>query len=148
MNCPPELVTRVKDLEARRDGRLRAAVLVALVWIITAFPYFIGAMRCPTARLLHTPCPGCGMTRAFHLLMRGEIAGSLHMHPLAVPTALAQGVFALATVIATLKLGQPWSLVKTRWGKAAVGFIVLVMISDILLWIARAFGALGGPVPV
>lgn len=33
-------------------------------------------------------CPGCGMTRAAGRLLSGDVAGSLAMHPLLIPTVL------------------------------------------------------------
>ncbi len=85
-------------------ARTRAAALVAATWLVAALPLMcavLGVTSCPVARFLHEPCPGCGMTRAIELLARGDVAGSLAMHPLAVPTLLVQGVFAILTVIIT-----------------------------------------------
>lgn len=127
---------------------LAMAALVAFVWAIAALPFFVGAVRCPTAHLFRFPCPGCGMTRAFHLLALGRIGDSLAMHPMAVPTLLAQGALAIATIAATLRFGAPWSLTQTKWGRGAIGIVGIVLLLDILVWIARALGAFGGPVPV
>ncbi len=124
------------------------AALVALVWAFAALPFLVGLVQCPTARLFHFPCPGCGMTRAFQLLVHARIDASLDMHPLAVPTALSQVVVAVASIVATLRFGAPWSLMHARWGRAAVGFVAVVMVLDVFLWIARALGAFGGPVQV
>jgi hypothetical protein len=88
------------------------------------------------------------MTRALQLLLQGRIAASLAMHPLAAPTALSQLALALASIAATLRLGAPWSLLRARWGRGVVVLVALVMGADLLLWIARALGAFGGPVPV
>jgi hypothetical protein len=88
------------------------------------------------------------MSRAFHLLSEGQVAASFAMHPLAAATALSQGMLALASVVATLQHGVPWSLGRLRWGRAMLGFVGVVMVADVLLWIARALGAFGGPVPV
>jgi len=131
-----------------RARALRTAALVGFVWTIAALPFLFGAMRCPTAQLFHVPCPGCGMTRAFHLLAEGSVGASLAMHPLAVPTALSQLALAVATIAATALFGAPWSLLRARWGRAAVAVVAIVMVADLLLWIARMFGAFGGPVPV
>ena len=131
------------------EGRpLRMAVLVAFVWTIAVLPFVVGAVRCPTAQLFHYPCPGCGMTRAFHLLAHGQVLDSLSMHAMAVPTALIQAVLAIATIVATRTLGAPWLLVRARWGRVTVALVAIVLVLDVLLWIARAFGAFGGPVPV
>jgi cytochrome bd-type quinol oxidase subunit 2 len=31
------------------------------------------------------PCPGCGMTRSVFALLRGDLAASVHFHPLLIP---------------------------------------------------------------
>lgn len=43
---------------------------------------------CPWRRFLGIRCPGCGMTRAFLALARGDWAAALHFHPLSPLAAL------------------------------------------------------------
>ncbi len=43
---------------------------------------------CLSRRLFHLPCPGCGMTRAFAHLAKGEWGAALVLHPLAPVVAL------------------------------------------------------------
>jgi hypothetical protein len=124
------------------------AFLVGAVWAVTALPFLAGAVQCPTARLFRFPCPGCGMSRAFHLLLDGRIAASLAMHPLAVPTALSQVALAVVTMAATSRFGAPWALLGAGWGRLAVAFFAAVLVLDVVLWVARMAGAFGGPVPV
>ena len=131
-----------------RARALRAAAIVAFVWLDAALPFFLGAVQCPTAHVFHFPCPGCGMTRALRLLVAGELGASLAMHALAVPTALSQAAVAVASIVSTMHFGAPWSLLRARWGRAVVGLVVLVLVADVLLWGARLLGAFGGPVPV
>jgi uncharacterized protein DUF2752 len=138
--------TRPAMLPAARA--FRAAAVVAGVWVIAALPYASGLASCPTARLFHLPCPGCGMTRALLLLAHAEVAASLAMHPLALPTAVSQIVLAIATVAATARWGAPWLLVRARWGRLSLAFVAAIFALDLVVWGARAFGALGGPVPV
>jgi hypothetical protein len=38
---------------------------------------------CLMRRLFHLPCPGCGMTRAFAALAKGDWASAVLLHPLA-----------------------------------------------------------------
>lgn len=129
-------------------ARRRVASLVAAVWMTTALPVFFGLARCPVARFLHTPCPGCGMTRALELLAHGELAASLVMHPLAVPTALSQIAFAVVTVVVALRHGTPFVLWSTRSGRLSVYAVALVLALDVLLWLLRFAGLAHGPVPV
>ena len=133
--------------EAARTRR-RVALLVAAIWIVTPIPVVLGLTSCPVARYLHVPCPGCGMTRAFELLVHGDLAASFAMHPLALPTALAQAAFAIVTVVVTLRHGTPFVLWSTRAGRLAVYAGAAVFALDVLLWLARFAGALHGPVPV
>jgi hypothetical protein len=126
----------------------RASALVALVWILAALPYVFGWVECPTARFFDVPCPGCGMTRAFRLFAHGDVLASLRMHALALPTALVQVGLAVASIVATARYGAPWELGRVRWGRAVLFVTALVLLLDVLFWIARALGAFGGPVTV
>ncbi|MFP6685125.1 MAG: DUF2752 domain-containing protein, partial [Polyangiaceae bacterium] len=40
-----------------------------------------GISVCPSALILGTSCPGCGLTRALTLLVAGDVAGSYARHP-------------------------------------------------------------------
>jgi hypothetical protein len=57
-----------------------AALLVLHVWTPAEGPGFI---ICPLRRFTGLPCPGCGMTRAFAHLAKGEWSAAIHDHPLA-----------------------------------------------------------------
>ena len=126
----------------------RAAMFVAGIWIMASLPVVLGVSQCPVARFLHVPCPGCGMTRAIDMLLQGEVAASLRMHPLAVPTALLQLAFAVVTVLVTLRHGTPFMLWKTRAGRISVYAAIAVLALDVVLWLARFAGLAHGPVPV
>jgi len=121
---------------ATTRGR-RVALLVAGIWFITAIPVVLGVSSCPVARYLHAPCPGCGMTRAIDLLFHGDVAASLAMHPLAVPTLLV-----------SFRDGSPFGLWKSRMGRLSVYAAALVLGLDLVLWLARFGGLMHGPVPV
>jgi hypothetical protein len=135
------------DRRQRRERR-RVALLVAAIWFVTALPVVLGVTACPVARFLHTPCPGCGMTRAFELLLHGDVAASLAMHPLAIPTAFVQLAFAVVTILVSLRHSSPFVLWRTRIGRVSVYAAALVLVLDLVLWLARFAGAAHGPVPV
>ncbi len=107
-----------------------------------------GEQTCSFARVLHRPCPGCGMTRATWMLLHGDVSGSLHMHPLAVPAILAYALVALAATRTTLLTGVPWELWRTRFGRAAAIGALSLFAAMVVLWLLRMGGLFGGPVPV
>ena len=131
--------------EPAAGRRFWALLGVAGLWLLAALPFLSG---CPIATLTHHPCPGCGMTRAFLLLFAGDLRASLAMHPLAVPTALAQAALAAGSFVAAYRYGAPWVMFERRWGRVLLGLLVIVLVADFVLWIARGCGAFGGSVPV
>jgi hypothetical protein len=138
-------------LDRRRPaGAARAAGALALGLLLALAPYF-ELVRCPWAALLGLPCPGCGLTRAAGLLLRGDLRGALQLHPL---SPLLVPIVVVALVGA---LWEPWSQAhasEARWrlprgverwqGPAAWALLLLV----IGVWLARFWGAFGGPVPI
>ncbi len=130
-------------IRARARGLAGPAFLVAAAVALLAWP---GAPAfCPTRVVLHIPCPTCGMTRAARLAFAGHFADATHVHPLwfVVLPLVAVG-FALE-VVGYARTG--------RWGAAAdrraFRFVVTATFAALLaLWLARFFGAFGGPTPV
>ena len=88
------------------------------------------------------------MTRAAWLLLRGDVQGSIAMHPLAIPTLLATLLIALAMLRVTFVRGGPGGMVDDRLSRLAVVAFVAIQMASVALWIARMLGAFGGPVAV
>ncbi len=65
--------------------------LTNIFWIF--IPFILGILFiildityvCPFNHYFHIPCPGCGMTRAFKLILQGNILASLRYNLLAIP---------------------------------------------------------------
>lgn len=77
------------------------ALLVALALRSFALPQGRDASICFLRRFVGLPCPGCGLTRAFAALVRGDLAAAVLLHPLSPVLAtelllawLAWGVWA------------------------------------------------------
>lgn len=137
-------------LETGATGKARAlrAAGVAIAWSIACLPLVFGKAHCAMAQTLGIPCPGCGMTRAMLMLGRGDVVGSLRMHPMAVPNALAALLAMVATVWVTALDGSPMTLLRRKIGRIAIAALIAVQVAILGVWIARMLGALGGAVAV
>jgi hypothetical protein len=122
----------------------------AFAGAMLGFAWLLGSAHVPCgfATALHLPCPGCGSTRAMLSLAAGDLHGLVRYNPLAPFTTLLVTVLAgqaLASVLATGTF--------RRVGDGALGLVVargviVVSIVQVVVWIARFGGFLGGPVPV
>lgn len=81
---------------------------------------------CLLRRLFHLPCPGCGLTRAFAALAKGNWSAAVTLHPLAPVLAF--------------EMGAGWAL----WGMAIAGrpLRLPLRIDAVLLGNSAAFLAL------
>jgi hypothetical protein len=90
---------------------------------------------CPTYALSGIWCPGCGMLRATHALLHGDVAGALGFNPLA---PLVIGAIVLAWV---LWAWGRWSGTTLRWTPSrltpwmlAAGFVAFTIARNIPGW--------------
>ncbi len=107
----------------------------------------LGLLPCPFALVTRHPCPGCGMTRATWALLRGDLHAALHFHPLVLvilPTLL---VFFAVNGVVYLRDGR-WNYLDAKSGKWWTAGAWLYAAVALGVWIARFFGAFGGPAPV
>lgn len=131
----------------RADRLVRAGFFVAALGGL----FFLLAsahVPCGFAHIFQVPCPGCGSTRAMLALASGDLHAFVRYNPLApfmTVLLVILMVQALASVLATGTF--------RRVGDGKVGMLVsrgaLVIASlEVVIWIARFGGFLGGPVPV
>jgi hypothetical protein len=129
-------------------ARIGRAALFAAGLAVIAVLLAAAQVPCGFARIVHLPCPGCGSTRAMLALASGDLAGLVRYNPLApfmtlLVVALASQAFASVLATGTFR----------RVGDGAIGVLVsrgvmVVAVLEVLVWIARFGGFLGGPVPV
>jgi len=102
---------------------------------------------CPMAVFVGIPCPGCGMTRATLAALHGDFAASFHFHPLGMIIVPLFAAYALGHAVSYVRHGvsQVDTIVSGKWIDR---FLILLLVSMIGVWIARFFGAFGGPAPV
>ena len=136
-STPPPLGSRL----------LKAALTAAFLAVLGALLY-AKAIPCAFARVFHTPCPGCGSTRSAIALLQGDLHGVLHYNPMGPVMALLIGLLAAQSFVSVLVHGDFRDAGEGRLGFVVKRGIFLVVALEIVLWVARFFGAFGGPVPV
>jgi hypothetical protein len=117
--------------ERKLAGILSGVAFIQLGLVLMGF----NGWPCPIKAVLGIPCPGCGMSRALVLLLKGQFTESVQWHPFA-PLFLA-GIFLL--FLATL--------LPSRWGQklaqmiAAIerrtGLMAFLLLGLMLWWAAR-----------
>jgi hypothetical protein len=104
-------------------------VAVLHVWTPSNDP---ATALCLSRRLFHLPCPGCGMTRAFALLAKGEWRAAFTLHPLA-PVLALEATLGWLGWGAALAVRRPFHL--PAWTDSLVLGHAAVLIA---LWLGRA----------
>jgi hypothetical protein len=111
---------------------------------VLSFAFFV-TWRCPIAAVTGHPCPGCGLTRAARLVLAGDFAAATAAHPL---------VWLVGPVVAGFLVVEIVGYARTKaWGasmrvRGAMAVMVGTAVLMFAVWVARFFGALGGPVAV
>ncbi len=118
-----------------RDRRFGLMLTGALGLNICLVSLSLPAWECPFFRLTGVPCPGCGLTRACMLLLRGEVQASIKFHAFA-PIFL---VLIAMLIIGTL---LPRSVTEPLINKAEAlerqtGLTIIILGGLILYWLAR-----------
>jgi hypothetical protein len=119
-----------------------------LLFAAAAGLLYARAVPCLFARVVHRPCPGCGSARAVVALLHGDLDGVLVYNPFGPAVALLLGILAVQAVVSMARHGDFRDAGAGRVGRAVKVLFLVVAAGELALWIARFFGALGGPVPV
>jgi hypothetical protein len=137
------LVARPFSGTSRFGRALRIALIAAILGAAVAFQLPL----CPFAIVTRHPCPGCGLTRATLALLRGDLSGALHLHPLAllVPPVVIGGL--LFNAFEYVRTGG-WFATEAIRARTVTVIAAFLSAALLVVWIARFLGAFGGPVPV
>ena len=58
---------------------IRIAILLFAIYFVIGRKFLYSL--CPMVIMTGFPCPGCGLTRAMFMVLRGDFAGAWKMHP-------------------------------------------------------------------
>ena len=138
-------------VHARRAGRGPRALDRRFAWV--AYVAFAGAAvafyGCPIARLLHTPCPACGTTRAGpRAPARRACAPRSRSSPWRPWSSRSSARSSRGPSRSRPARENVARLFEGRVGRAIVVAFAACALAELALWITRVYGALGGPVPM
>ncbi|HZK41963.1 MAG TPA: DUF2752 domain-containing protein, partial [Clostridia bacterium] len=77
----PDKDKEKKGKSGRGKNQSRQAVILVLLLFLLVLLEVLGT-SCFFASILGIPCPGCGSSRAFLLLLQGQFGQAIRMHPL------------------------------------------------------------------
>lgn len=131
-----------------RAARLRRAGAAAAAFLALALALYLKAVPCIFALTFHTPCPACGSTRAVLALLHGDVAAALRFNPFGPFAALLLALFGCHALASLFVHGDLRDFGRGAAGRVLVRLGVAVALLQTSFWLARLFGAFGGPVPV
>ena len=122
-------------LPVLRDRKFSFALAGAVGLQIVLVSLSLPGWECPFFRLTGIPCPGCGLSRAIMLLLKGDLVSSLRFHAFAP-------IFLFAIVALILSVLLPKSIIQPAIARAELierqtGLTVLILAGLILYWLAR-----------
>ena len=118
-----------------RDRKFALVLAGAAGLQLTLVSFSLPGWVCPIFHITGIPCPGCGLSRAIMLLLRGDLRGSLRYHAFAP-------IFLLTIVAVILASVLPRSITEPVVSKAEelegkTRLTTMILIGLVLYWLAR-----------
>ncbi len=107
----------------------------------------LGLLPCPFAFVTGIPCPGCGLTRATKSLFALDVHAALRFHPLVFLVLPTLAAWFGVNLFVYVRDGR-WGWVEERSGRGVTLAAAVLLLLTLSVWVARFFGAWGGPAPV
>jgi hypothetical protein len=118
-----------------RDRRF-GLVLIGTLSLHAGFSSMnLPSWECPFFRLTAMPCPGCGLTRACLLLLRGEVRASIKFHAFA-PIFIVLIAMVIAATLLPRAVTEPL-IHKAELLERQTGLTIIILGGLILYWLAR-----------
>ena len=90
----------------------------------------LAKIHCPFRAITGVPCPTCGFTRALLALLRGDLMGSLRLHPMLIPVVVSVLLFLHAGPLKLPRKGMTVLLIAVA--VATFGFYVFRLLTHTL----------------
>jgi uncharacterized protein YjeT (DUF2065 family) len=119
-------------LHDRRFGFLLTGTLGLQICLVTLH---LPSWECPFFKLTGVPCPGCGLTRACMLLLRGDLRDSIRFHAFA-PLFLVLISILIVGMLLPRAIAEPL-IHKAETLERRTGVTIIILGGLILYWLAR-----------
>ena len=118
-----------------RDRRFGLLLTGALTLNVAAIALHLPSWQCAFLQVTGLPCPGCGLTRACLLLLKGHVGESVQFHAFAPIFVL----FIATLIICTLlpKTVTAPFIDKAESVERRTGITIMILGGLILYWLAR-----------
>jgi hypothetical protein len=118
----------MKSLLAGFHARVAAATAIGAVVILAMFDSTQAGFFpvCPFHSATGLHCPGCGATRASHMLLDGDVSGAFGMNALFVVALGMTGAFAVVRVGSAMRARRVPSFALGDGALIAAGIVLLV----------------------
>lgn len=127
-------------LAQSKDWRARCVLLgLTIVFVVAALwdaGDELGVTLCPLRALTGSPCPGCGMTRAFCALMHGELWRAVKLNPFS-PLLFLAALFAWARAAAAVFRVERLRSILDRIPRPTPSAIWAMLALVMIWWAAR-----------
>lgn len=119
------------------DRRLIGIFLGVGLTLVTLAATGLNGWQCPIRSASGITCPGCGLTTAMILLVKGRWAAAVEMHAFAPLFGLVLAAMAVAILLPTAyleKLSTAMAVLERKTGLTAI-----IMLGMLLYWLLRVF---------
>jgi len=120
---------------ALRDRKFTFVLVGATGLHVALVSLSLPSWECPFFRLTGIPCPGCGLSRAMMLLLKGDLSGSFRFHAFA-PIFLLAIITLILSVLLPKSISQP-AISRAERIERQTGLTVLILAGLIFYWLAR-----------
>lgn len=118
-----------------RDRRFGLVLTGALGLHVSLVLLNLPAWECLFFKLTGVPCPGCGLTRACMLLLRGEVQASIRFHAFA-PIFIVLIAMMVAATLLPRSITEPL-IHRAETLERQTGLTIIILGGLILYWLVR-----------
>lgn len=129
---------KFKEVPKRKKQALYALVSgLVLFGALCAVTIFVSEPLCPVKRWLGIRCPGCGLTRGFVAILRGNFVEAVRYHVLSLPLFVGAVGYTVCSISDILLDRNDLERIERQFGKPymiAVYTLILVVAMWINMW--------------